>query len=255
MDGDEQQPIEAEVLSSSIPKDADEPVDLGKIKKGRRTHNWDLVKDHYIQGVPDEQTGKRMWLNMRELSEIHEVPYNKLRERKSKEGWDNDRSMYQVQHSRLQSAERNAHLVSEVVDFDAKVLAGSKVGVILIQARLGEIAEQLKYDRQIKASGDVESYNSISSDWVDSGEIAQLSRALSSFQDIGRKCLGDAIDDLPVASAEGDPNSIDVREELAYAPDERIARTLEVLSEAGLIPAGESEGGSDEATDAEAPGG
>ena len=204
---------------------------------GQRKYDWDLVKDIYVQGLIDEGTGERRYHeSMKDLSRYTGVPYAKLRERKAKQHWDDERSAFQAQKMKLDSEHRAAHLVGEMVDFDSKALAGSKVGIMLVQARLAEMAEQLKAERYRVSEGSSQTLEMIGSGWIDSSELTQLSRAMAQFQDIGRKCLGD-VEEIASMPSVGMNTVIDIREELTYADDERIARSLQLLDGAGLLDA------------------
>jgi len=255
------EPIEGEIVDGGASDDTTQGTqDIVRSAVSRNggtaKYDWEYVKDVYVQGYVHPETGKREWhANMRELAEATGVPYKKLRERKAKGQWDQDKAQFQVQTKKIETDQRAAHMVSEIVDFDAKALAGAKVGVMLIQARMGEISEQLRYHRDLVRGGFTSETQSKDSTWLDAGELAQLSRSLTVFQEVGRKALVDAIDhDLVGGNATAlDPSVIDVREELAYSDDERLAKTFDSLAQAGLFDAvsaaesaEEAEQGSDE---------
>jgi len=243
----------AEELGDGEGQDEEQQAETGSNPIPFKRHDWGAVKESYVQGLLNSD-GEQVWPNMREIAELHSVPYSKLRQRKATEGWEDDRVAYQGHVYRVQRERRAEHLAKQAIDFDAKTLSGSKVGVLLVNARLSEISEALKARRE-EVKRAVETGVALppqrGGGWLDANELNALARSMSSFQEIGRRSLGEVDTVIEVAGPGGQP--IDIREELTWSSDDHIGRVLGILDQADQLTAGEPGSGAAEAADSEAP--
>lgn len=195
-------------------------------------YEWESVRESYVEGVMDAEGGLR-WFNLREVAELHGVPYNRTRERASREGWQEQRAAFQGQLEHARRSERTAEAVREATALDAQSLLAAKAGLTLVTNRLMELAEQVK-----ERSG---AGQDPSSEWVepiDSRELATLARAANEWRNLGAASLGLPTDRSSIELSGPGGTPIDLREELLFDdPDNsRITGILVTMERSGLLP-------------------
>lgn len=195
-----------------------------------------------MEGV--EEGGDRRFLNLRELSELFDVPYQRIRERSSHERWPDRRQAYQTKLTRERQKQHAAKLAKDAVDFDEKAYKVADMGLGMIQARIAEIAKEWQTGRQRreeamarKEAGEyVERHELYSA--VNYREMEGLASAAAQFQSIGMRALGTDVQKHEITGPDGGPiesATVHIVSELNRDDPERFASLVQGLVEAGLV--------------------
>lgn len=209
-------------------------------------YDWTTIRETYVEGHMDAREGIK-WLTLKEVAELHDMPYRTLRKRSANEGWPEARAAFQAQLERARFAEKAAAAAREMADMDSKALVAAKAGMALTLRRLQEITQA----QDPNAAG-VQVL-----DQIDAKELNTLASSAKSWRELAANALGvpTEVTALEVSGPGG--TNIDIREELmADGPDhERLRGLLGVLERSGLAVVsggpGVDSGGSDaEAVDA-----
>ena len=209
-------------------------------------YDWDLIQQTFVEGVPTnpaEPDGEREWLNLRELSERMNVPYDRVREHSSKYRWSDLRLTYQAQIAQQRQRLRAKRIAKDASDFDDRSHTVGKVGMQLVGVRLSEIAQEVKDREQIRkdalrrrASGQAVDKEDLYSA-VYARELSELAKAAQVFQEIGQRALGTAVERHEISGPEGGPilsASISVTQELERDDPDRLAAFLSVAQRTGV---------------------
>ncbi len=215
-------------------------------------YDWENVRLTFVEGYLDEH-GSVRWLNLREVSEMYAVPYNRCRERASREGWNEARATFQTQLEHARRSERMQHAVRESADLDAKALTAAKAGVQLVLQRMQEIAAAAARRTAMGQNPD-------SVEWIeptDARELATLARAANEWRNLGAAALGLPTDHSVVEVSGPGGGPIDLREELMFddPDDSRLTGVLVAMERAGLLPPAGDEAGDPGVSDPEVPDG
>lgn len=220
-------------------------------------YDWDAVRLSFCEGVmvADEQ-GLR-WLNLREVSELHSVPYKRCREYAAREGWNEQRAAFQGQLEHARRAERSQSAAREAADLDSKALIAAKAGIQLTLQRLQELTEAASARAKARQPG---GNPDGLTEWVeplDTRELATLARAAGEWRALGAAALG--LPSLVTATEISGPGGapIDLRTELMFDDpyDSRVTGILVSMERAGLLPDAGAEEGDSGGVDSEVPGG
>lgn len=204
----------------------------------RSRYDWDALRTAFVEGVPVPEGGQyeRQFMNQKELAEAFDVPYQRVRERASKERWTELRHREQVELATKRQKERNEKLLGDAIDFDEKSLKVAQVGINLITARLAEIAGSHKTQKDIRekalermARGEkVEKWELYPA--INYREMEGLASAAQRLQEIGNKALGIDVQKHEISGPGGGPLQIDstvsVTDELMRDDPERITAVL-----------------------------
>jgi hypothetical protein len=218
---------------------------------GRR-YDWEQVRESFVEGVFDtqERGGIIRWLNLREVSELHEVPYNRCRERAAREGWNEARATFQAQLEHARQSERLQHSAREAADLDSKALSAAKAGIGLVLHRMQEIASDAS-----KRAGEGQKPGSSWVEPVDSRELATLARAANEWRNLGAMALGLPTERGVLETPGGAATPPDLRMELMFddPDDSRLTGILVTMERANLLPAAGGEEGHPDFGDPEVP--
>lgn len=214
-------------------------------KSSRTRYPWETIRQAFVEGLTrGNDTDERVWLNLKELADHFDVPYQRVRERSASERWTALRHAEQVKLAQERQKRRQEKMIGESLDFDERSLNTAKVGMAMVQARLSEIADQLRRTRQTReeAIAKQERGEKVPREllWsaVNYKEMDSLARAASTFQDIGMKALGTNVERHEITGADGGPIEVDavsVAEELLRDDPERLAHLLHAAQRAELI--------------------
>lgn len=175
--------------------------------------DWERIKSDFVEGVARD--GGAWYPNLRELAELHDINYSRLRYKAGEERWYDERQAY-LNYVELQRREARAHQLAEQgIAFDDDALQAARKGLQAVLRRLDEAEE----------TGDLAA-----------AEAANLARAAASWQVIGRKALGD-VDGLrlEVSGVAGSPIEIDIEAEMKKDDPERLADFIEAMDRSGLL--------------------
>lgn len=195
---------------------------------------WDRIKEMYIESLEP--------VNLKELSEMFDTPYQAVRERSSEERWPYERAEFQSQANAKKARDKIKLLAREAEAFDEGSLKPAKLGQQLIAGRLSQIAQIFAASQQahnaavarLQAGQPVTREDLYSP--INYKELGELAAALLRFQEVGRKALGTDVQNVNLtASTEGELN-VSVNLELQRDDPDRQAALLEVLERTGLIP-------------------
>lgn len=209
-------------------------------------YDWFEIKSAFIEGIPQEGTDERLFVNLVELSERLDVPLQRIRERAADERWYDQREQYQLRIAKARQTKRVLELAGESVDFDSKSLELAKLGIGMVTARMAEIAREVKEAQirreealKLQATGfavDPEDLKTV----IDARELDTLSRAATQWQQLGHKAMGTDITRMEVqhevqGSIDIDVEVTSISAELGRDDPERLAAFLQAAKRAGLL--------------------
>jgi hypothetical protein len=219
-----------------------EPAEV-KIRTGgaKAKYPWDEVESAFIEGIARSEDGmERTYLNLKDLAEHFDIPYQRVKERSASKRWTERRLQAQTELEQARQKSRQRELVKGAVEFDEKALSVAKIGIGLVQSQLAQIAGDLRAAnervadarRRMEAGEKVEKWELYSA--VNYREMEGLSRAAETFQNIGRRALGTDGEKLDINVEGNIEHAVSVSQELQRDDAERLASMLVALERAGL---------------------
>lgn len=213
---------------------------------------WEEVEAAFVQGIARSEDGmERTYLNLKDLAEHFDIPYQRVKERSASKRWTERRLQAQTELEQARQKARQRELVKGAIEFDEKALSVAKIGIGLIQSQLAQIAggvraanERREDALRRQANGEhVEKWELYSP--INYREMEGLSRAAETFQNIGRRALGTDGEKLDINVEGNIEHAVSVSQELQRDDAERLAGMVAALERAGLTlgaPAGVPEG-------------
>lgn len=225
------------------------PEEMGKLpvrdKKRGAKHDWPTIRTAYIEGVQNPDGKGVSYLTLRQIAERFNVHPVKVRQTSSKERWPARRKAHQMEAAIAGRKERLAFMAEQATDFDDKSLSVAKMGMAMVTARLAEIAEELKHSKtrrenariKMERGEPVERHELWSA--INYKELEGLSKASQTFQEVGRKAIGNDVDKVEITGLDGGAIQIDhsIREELSRDDPDRLAQILMAAHRAGVTQA------------------
>lgn len=215
-------------------------------KTGSVSYDWEPVKRDFVEGIPtpgSDNDDDRIWPNLRELAEQHEIPYVRVRKRAANERWTVQRQQAQTTAAQERVKKRARRIETNSLEFDDRSYNVAKLGMGMVTARLAEIGQEMNAKKAIReqAIQDLQQGLPINKQdlWsaIRYGELDALANAASKFQELGHKALG--TDSINVnVNGMGDTNVaiVSVTNELARDDDERLGEVFSAMAESGLLP-------------------
>lgn len=170
---------------------------------GRRKYDWESVKQVYVEGRVDD-SGNRTYPTLQQVADLFEIQSSRVREAAARGEWTAARAAFQAHVEKVRQEKRAADLAKEGVALDESALKVSKLGVSLITARIGEIANEMgkrsqakkKYEEAKARGAGPEELDEIDYDpWappaVDSREVSSLASAATQWHSLAMKALGE----------------------------------------------------------------
>lgn len=249
---------------ASVENDAEETAEKGlenstpapstRARKPRRRsktstgykHDWYEIRTLFIEGVQEEGSDERTFLNLKELAERTGVSVQVIRERSADERWYDQREQYQLRMAKARQTKRILELSGESVDFDSKSLNVAKLGMAMVTTRMSEIAREVQEQQKRREEAlrlaqngypiDPEDLRTV----IDARELDTLSRAAIQWQTLGQKALGTDIQRMEIqqeiqANIEVDVEVTSISAELSRDDPERLAAFLQAAKRAGLL--------------------
>lgn len=219
-----------------------------------RKYDYDTARIFFVEGYPvdpDDPDSDREWLNLRELSDRQEIPYQRLRERASAERWTEQRKAWQRDKAADRQKRRMEKLGKQSIEFDESSLGLAKMGLQLVGVRMNEIAQMVKATADQRADAMNRLANGQPVDrqelWsqVRAEELERLAKAASTLQDIGRKALGTDVQNIDVNAHIVQEQVVSVAMELERDDPDRLAAFMAAVERAGLWDQLELEGNED----------
>jgi hypothetical protein len=194
-------------------------------RPGRR-HNWPHAKELYVEGR-DNAEGVREFPTLKVVSEELGVPYNRLRDRSGSEGWTEERAAFQANLEKERQRRRIKELADDAVELDKGALVASKMGMRLVQARLGEVAHVAQARSAAgRIQDDEERRRALyRAGELDAREMDTLARAAQGWHALAMRALGEPETiRTELVGAGGGPLEVrsDVRAELVRDDPERL---------------------------------
>jgi hypothetical protein len=200
-----------------------------------KRHPWEKILAHFVES-PEE-------LTLKELGEAYGIPYQSMRERSSDHKWTLQRAQYQANLAQKRSNERVKRAVKDATDFDDQSLRAAQIGQSLVAGRMAQIAELFAASQaqhqsavaELKQGNPVTRADTYSV--INYRELGELAKALSLFQDVGRKALGTDINRFEIDGAVQHTADVQVSivQEMASDDIDRQAALLDAMQRAGLI--------------------
>lgn len=201
-------------------------------------HDWSQARITFIEGVPDAKNPDKVtYPNLREIAEMHKIPYQQVRAKAGKERWSEERATFQLDVAQKRRKSRALRLADESINFDDQSLSIAKIGQGLIAARFGEIAQELRVRQKpreaaLKRMENGEFVDPIelrSAVWFK--EISELASAAERIQTLGQRALGTDIEQIQISMEQNVQvgGEISVRTELQRNDPERLAQMLNIL--------------------------
>lgn len=215
-------------------------------KTGAVAYDWEPVKRDFVEGIPApgaENDDDRIWPNLRELAEQHEIPYVRVRKRAANERWTVQRQQAQTLAAQERVKKRARRIETNSLEFDDRSYNVAKLGMGMVTARLAEIGQEMNAKKAIReqAIQDLQQGLPVNKGDLYSairyGELDALANAASKFQELGHKALGTDSINVNVTGG-GDTNVaiVSVTNELARDDDERLGEVFSAMAESGLLP-------------------
>lgn len=207
-------------------------------------YDWLKIRDIFVEG--EIEGDERNFLGLKEIAEKYEVPYQRVRERSSKERWPDRRAQYQLQLTKERQKKHAQMLAKNAVGFDEKSYKVADLGMTMVTARLAEIAQEVSQgqarrknaiERQQRGES-VERWELYSA--VSYKEMEGLASAAAQFQTIGMRALGTDVNRHEISGPDGGPietQTISIVAELGRDDPDRMTHLLRGMIEANLIPA------------------
>lgn len=187
---------------------------LKKIRRSQSKYPWDEIRMSYIEGLDVGTPGSPSvyYPTPRQVAEHYSAPVEQVRNRASRERWEDHRAAFQNRVVVERQRERAKDLAGKAIQWDEEIYADAELGRSLVARRMSDMLVAAD------AGGKISGY-----------ELEKLANALSKFQDIGRKALG--IEEGQAAPTQNvEINQINISEELARTDDQRIAGLISVLA-------------------------
>jgi hypothetical protein len=143
---------------------------------------WQRVRAAYVQGVEDEN-GFRRFPTYQQLEAEYNVNYGTIALRCKKEGWQEERAIFERKLREDIDAKKRKELLKASVEFDSSSLKLAKA----IQAEIGQLLVAAQYERQKIAQG-LEPERKI----FTSSALSSMAMALATAQKVGRLALGES---------------------------------------------------------------
>lgn len=221
----------------------------------KRKHPWEEIATEYIEGSqvdPDEPDTNRTYPRLKDLSLKYSLPIHMLKERSSKDQWTKKRQQFQIVDAQRRMSNRKFELLGKSIDFDNNAHKVAEMGMKLAQVRLGEMAQEIKARQNLREeamqlmSAGMKYNKENMRTAVYPRELAELAKAMSSFQEIGMKALGTDVIRHEIsgidtnvfvdASTTNTQNNVSITEEMRKDDPERLASILTSLQDAELLP-------------------
>jgi len=184
--------------------------------------DWDLPKRYYVEGVKTAETHE--FPTLAQVAEKFGIPEGRVRDRSASKGWRAERTQYQHQIETTRRQARAAAMVQQATQLDNDALKTAKVGLMLVHAKLLEVAQAAQAARAGGAG---------SGATIDALEQQRLAAAADLWHKIGLRAVGDPeTHRLEVTGANGAP--IEIAAELRRDDPERITNVLNILNIAGV---------------------
>lgn len=204
----------------------------------RRRYDWPSVKMVFVEGTVDDD-GERTWPNLREVAELFDVPYVRVREHSAKGTWRDERTAFMANIERVRQDRRAKSLAQDSLDMDKRALQLARTGMQLAAARLAEIGKAVAEQQRAEQERPTDTLSGRQPlPAVDARELSTLIGAAESAYALGQKALGEvAIQRLEISGPGGLPvqTQHDVRAELRQDDPDRLAKFLLAAERAGLV--------------------
>ena len=190
--------------------------------------NWDVIRRHYVEGFRDrEHAGAVIWPSLTDTAAHFKVPLATLRERSAGEGWVQQRADYQALVEDRRRRTKAQQLATQSTQLENRALESAQLGLQLIFARLGEIAQEVQANRA-NSVGEGRARSGIKAD-----EQQKLAAAADLWHKIGLRAIGDPeTHRVELTGPGGRP--IEIAQELRRDDPDRLTGVLAVLQRAGL---------------------
>lgn len=214
--------------------------------------DWDAIRNAYIEGLPkpkakESDPDEKEWLTLADVAEKFGAYPGTVRKKSMEERWPEQRQAYQVRLAASRRQKRILALSKEATDMDTRVMSSAKLGITMVQTRLGEIARDVQMqnlrrqeaERRVAAglAADPSDFGSA----IDARELNTLGQAAQQFHSLARAALGEDVVKHEVSGVDGGPIEIDVehngiKEEMQTDPNgDRLLAVMDAMERAGLI--------------------
>lgn len=232
-----------------------------KRRPSRNKYDWPTLRKQYIEGIPTQDSKNERWYpNLRELAELHEMPYERLRKRSAEERWTHKKEAAELIVIAERSKKRAKEIAKNAMDFDEKSHNVAKIGMAMVTTRLAEIAKETEVKRpfrddamdRLRKGEHVEPHELYTV--VRYKELEGLANAAERFNQLGMRALGTDVQRIDVTGM-GDVtvnnNVVNVSAEMRRDDSDRMAAMFEAMGESGLLPTEliEALGGEDDTAD------
>lgn len=190
--------------------------------------NWDVIRRFYIEGHRDpNHAGAVVWPSLTETANHFKVPWATVRDYSRSEGWVQQRADYQALVEDRRRRTKAQQLATQATQLENRALESAQLGLQLIFARLGEIAQEAQANRAASV-GEGRAKSGIKAD-----EQQKLAAAADLWHKIGLRAIGDPeTHRVELTGPGGRP--IEIAQELRRDDPDRLTGVLAVLQRAGL---------------------
>lgn len=212
-------------------------------RPGNSKYDWEAVRRDFIEGIDRPNTkNEKEFPNLRELAELHQIPYERIRKKSAEERWTQKRAAAEQVYHQKRAAGRAKQIARNALDFDEKTYNAAKIGIAMVTTRLAEVASEVAIKKPLRdqawrtlaAGGAVdkaELYSAIRAD-----EINALANAMERLQTVGMKALGTDVQRVDISGGDTQVNIVNVSQEIQRDDPERLAAIIGAFGEAGMLP-------------------
>lgn len=198
---------------------------------------WIRMKAEYVEGINDG--GRVRWPTLDEVALRGNTNAANVRKRAARDGWGVEKAAFQRRIDQQRAEQRSTEIATLAADLDVHALRLARSGISVTAARLAELGAQVQQRAEILRQQREGLSNASPPPAPDSDEVRILARAATDWYDLGLKALGqEAPQRLVIEGDEAHPLRLDVHQR-----DERTVRIMNILSDAGVLPDVNGNGG------------
>lgn len=207
-------------------------------------YEWEPIRRDFIEGIEraDGTKNERWFPNLREVADLHNVPYARIRKRSAQERWTNKRAAAEQVYHQKRAEGRAKMIARNALDFDDKAFQAAKLGMAMVTTRMAEIAGEVQARKPRRDQAWQDFQNGLPVEKTDlysavrANEINELASALDRLQASGMKALGTDVQRIDLMNSGGDTvNILNVTQEVQRDDPERLAAILGAMGEAGMF--------------------
>lgn len=157
---------------------------------------WQDIRRDYVEGI-DDGNGDLYFPTHADLAEKYGIKRRAtVGQRAAEENWTEQRAAFRASLAKVRRRKRVTELAEEASKFDSNALSISRLGMQLVQRRMGEIGQSVQQatreeNEHYQQTGDRKTVRA----GVSARELSELARASQAFLDLAGRVFGDVVED------------------------------------------------------------